>query len=99
MHSGRPLWEELVSRYDRGVAAVDTMALQWQALEPYVDAERFRDTSEFLAIQQADARWWRDASLAYFTSASGRALPVGTRPPAHPLDWYKAQTFPEAPGQ
>ncbi|MFX5547140.1 alpha-glucuronidase, partial [Acinetobacter baumannii] len=68
--SGRTLWEELVTRYDRGVAGVDAMAREWQACAPFVDAERFADTREFLSIQQDEARWWRDASLAYFEQVS-----------------------------
>lgn len=96
--SGRTLWEELVTRYDRGVAGVDAMAREWQACAPFVDAERFADTREFLSIQQDEARWWRDASLAYFEQVSGLPLPAGTRPPAHDLAWYRAQAFPEAPG-
>ena len=39
--AGQPLWNELVARYDRGVAAVDAMAATWAAQERYVDAERF----------------------------------------------------------
>ncbi len=96
--SGRSLWAELVARYDRGVASVDRMAAQWGTLTPYVDAPRHRDIADFLRIQQREARWWRDASIAYFGSVCGCPLPPGTRPPEQPLEWYQAQQFPDAPG-
>jgi alpha-glucuronidase len=96
--SGRPLWSELVHRYDRGVAAVDAMARTWASLQPYLDPERFADTADFLRIQQQEARWWRDASIAYWQSVNGLPLPAGARPPAHSLGYYKSLSFPEAPG-
>ena len=97
--SGRSLWEELVGRYDRGVAAVDDMQATWQSLAPYVDGQRFRAVSEMLAIQSQEARWWRDASLAYWQSVNGLPLPAGTAPPAENLDTYRSMEFPEAPGE
>ena len=96
--SGRKLWPELVHRYDRGVASVDAMAEIWAEQEGRVDAQRFRDTAEFLAIQQAEARWWRDASIAYWQSLNGLPLPAGARAPEHPLEYYRQLSFPEAPG-
>jgi alpha-glucuronidase len=98
MSSGRSLWEELVGRYDRGVAAVGAMRSSWASLAPYVDARRHAEVAQYLAVQEEEARWWRDASLAYFQAASGRPLPEGTAPPAHSLDHYKAIRFPFAPG-
>ncbi len=98
MASGRTLWEELVAHYDRGVATVGTMRVTWQRLRPLVDAERWGKTATYLAMQEREARWWRDASLAYWMSVNGRALPAGTAPPEHDLAWYKAQRFPYAPG-
>jgi alpha-glucuronidase len=99
MRTGRTLWSELVHRYDEGVATVDGMAATWSSLKDYVDPERFADTADFLRIQQQEARWWRDASIANWQSINGLALPKGTRPPEHPLDYYKALAFPEAPGE
>jgi alpha-glucuronidase len=98
MPSGKSLWHELVGRYDAGVARVDAMAQTWASLEPYVDAQRFTDVAENLRIQQQEARWWRDASIAYWQSINGLGLPAGTRPPEHSLDYYRSLTFPEAPG-
>ncbi|TIX52064.1 alpha-glucuronidase [Alteraurantiacibacter aquimixticola] len=98
MPSGRTLWEELVHRYDTGVAQVDGIAATWAELGEYVDAERFRAVSENLAIQQREARWWRDASLAYWQSLNGLALPAGADPVPESLEHYRSLSFPEAPG-
>ena len=98
MASGRTLWEELVARYDRGIAEVEAMRAAWADLQPFVDAERFAKTRDFLDIQLREARWWRDASLAYFMQRSGRQLPPGTRPPAESLEYYRSLEFPHAPG-
>jgi len=98
MSSGRDLWEELVYRYDRGVDAVGTMRAQWQALEPLIDAERFDKTARLLRVQEREAQWWRDASIAYFRSVSGRPLPEGVKPPAHSLEHYTSIEYPRAPG-
>lgn len=98
MPSGRTLWTELVQRYDAGVAQVGDMRRQWNGLRPQVDAERWEKTATFLDIQAREAAWWRDASIAYWSSINGLPLPAGTRPPAHDVRWYEAQRFPHAPG-
>ncbi len=98
MRSGRTLWDELVLRYDRGVADVGEMRRTWASLRPYVDDQRFEDTATFLGIQEKEARWWRDASVAYFQSLSKRPLPEGSPSPEHSLKYYKSLSFPEAPG-
>ena len=53
----------------------------------------------FLAIQEREAQWWRDACIAYFQSLSKRPLPAGYAPPPHPLAYYQAIDFPYAPGR
>jgi alpha-glucuronidase len=98
MPSGRSLWEELVGRYDAGVAAAGGMAATWAGLERWVDPQRHRAVAENLAIQVSEARWWRDASLAFWQSVNGRELPPGARPPGHSLEHYRSRIFPEAPG-
>ena len=67
-------------------------------LRGQVDAERWTKTATYLGIQEREARWWRDASLAYWMSVNGRSLPTGAAAPAHDLDWYKAQHPAFAPG-
>lgn len=98
MRSGRTLWEEVVARYDRGVAQVAAMQGQWAALAGQVDPQRHAEANQFLSIQRDEAQWWRDACIAYFGAVSGRTLPQGVVPPAHPLDWYKGVKTPHAPG-
>jgi alpha-glucuronidase len=99
MSDQRTLWEHLVERYDQGVASVINMQNEWEQLEPEIDAARHRQISQFLDIQNKEARWWRDASLAYWMSVNGRALPEGARAPDRSLEDYKSMSFPYAPGQ
>jgi alpha-glucuronidase len=97
--SGRTLWDELVHRYTRGVEVVSQMRRTWATLEPLVDAGRFAQVAAFLAIQEAEAQWWRDACIAYFQTFSKRPLPAGFAPPKHPLEYYQSLKFPYAPGR
>jgi alpha-glucuronidase len=97
--SGRTLWDELVVRYSRGVDGVAAMQRQWDALAPYVDAERHAQVAAFLRIQAQEARWWRDACIAYFQTFAKRPLPAGYAAPEHPLDYYEQLSFPNAPGR
>lgn len=99
MHSGDTLWNELVHHYSHGVAQVQAMRDTWAGLSTYVDAERHHQVADFLAIQQDEAQWWRDASLAYWQSLNHLPLPPGEAPPAHPLAWYQSLSFPFAPGR
>src|SRR3546814_16327065 len=75
------------------------MAATWDAQRAHVDAERFADVADDLRVQQREARWWRDASVAYWQSVNGLPLPEGAAPPAHNLAHYRALAFPEAPGR
>ncbi|MEP6907956.1 MAG: alpha-glucuronidase family glycosyl hydrolase [Pseudoxanthomonas sp.] len=98
MRSGRTLWDELVLRYGRGVGTVRKMRATWRDLAPFVDVERYAEIESFLGIQEREAQWWRDASIAYFQSLSRRPLPAGAASPPHSLDYYKSLEFPFAPG-
>ncbi len=99
MPSGRTLWAELIARYDRGVAAVAGVRARWAALQPDIDAARHAEVTAYLVQQEREARWWRDACIAYFQSVSGLPLPAGVRPPERSLDEYKRERFPYAPGK
>ena len=99
MASGRSLWDELVYRYDHGVEVVRQMRGTWAAQQARVDAERFAQVAAFLAIQEQEAQWWRDACIAYFQSISKRPLPAGAAAPAHPLEYYQSLQVPYAPGR
>jgi alpha-glucuronidase len=96
--SGRTLWNELVHAYTRGVDSVTQMRATWESMKPYVDNERHAHVASFLKIQEKEAKWWRDACLAYFQTFSKRPFPTGYAPPEHDLEYYKSLKFPYAPG-
>lgn len=74
------------------------MRRTWATLQPHVDARRFDEVSQFLAIQEREARWWRDASISYFRTFADRPLPAGEPEPSYDLDHDRALSFPFAPG-
>ena len=94
MRSGRTLWDELAYRYNAGVDTVRAMQKSWDALDASVDKSRFPDVAPFLAIQEREARWWRDAVLQYFQTFSRLPIPSQYERPAHPLDYYQRITCP-----
>jgi len=98
MASGHTLWDELVARYTLGVRQVNQMQATWATLRQPIDPQRYDQIDAFLRIQAREAQWWRDASVAYFQSISGRPLPAGEAAPPHPLSYYQALQFPSAPG-
>ncbi len=98
MPSGRPLWDELVGRYDVGVTQTLDMQRRWANLKPLIDARRHAEVAVLLVKQQQEAQWWRDASVAYFQSISGLPLPAGAKAPPETLEQYKQRRFPFAPG-
>jgi len=98
MSSGQTLWDELVIHYTRGVQTVADMRKSWADLAAFVDPERYAQVSAFLAIQEKEARWWRDASIAYFQTFSHRPLPAGYEPPQHDLPYYESLCIPYVPG-
>src|SRR5437660_1233790 len=99
LRSGRTLWEELLRHYQAGVDTVRSMQRTWDGLEMegLIDAERFHRVQALLRIQEAEARWWRDASVAYWQSFSLLPLLAGYEAPAHPLDWYMQLRCPPDP--
>lgn len=97
--SGRTLWDELVVRYTKGVEEVSAMRRTWASMKPYVDPQRHAEVAAYLAVQEQEAQWWRDACIAYFQTFSKRPLPAGYAPPAHSLDYYRSLEFPYAPGR
>ena len=96
---GKPLWPDMIAHYDAGVDYVHAMQKTWAGLAPYVDDRRFTAVGENLGIQAREAKWWRDASIAYFQSRNGLALPAGETPPDKSLGYYESLQFPNAPGQ
>jgi alpha-glucuronidase len=92
------LWDELVVHYTRGVQTVGNMRKTWDSLAPYIDAERHTEVAAFLKVQEKEAKWWRDACIAYFQTFSKRPLPAGYAPPEKTLQEYEAIQIPYAPG-
>jgi alpha-glucuronidase len=98
LRSGQTLWIALIDRYDRGVSEVEANRREWQALRPFIDPQRFASVSADLDRQVLEARWWRDASIAYWQSLSKLPLPPGHLQPPRPLVWYEAVHFDTIPG-
>jgi alpha-glucuronidase len=67
-------------------------------LRPFVDAQRHAEVAAALDRERIEAKWWRDASVAYWQSLARLPLPSGHQPPAHPLSWYQAIHFDTVPG-
>ena len=86
MKSGRTFWDELCHKYDEGVRQARSFLAVWDAMQPYVDAQRFNEVQRKLRIQARDAEWWRDACLLYFQTFSNRPIPQDVEHPVHNLD-------------
>jgi len=89
MKDGKTLWEELCFKYDSGVKNVREYQKIWDKMEPYVDAERFKQVQSKLKIQSKDAVWWKDACLLYFQTFSKMPIPYDIERPIHELDDLK----------
>ena len=98
MKSGRTLWDELCYKYNSGVDSVRWMQRTWDKMKGLIDEERFRQTKMFLAIQEKDAVWWRNACLLYFQTFSKMAIPSNYEKPDHTLEYYRGLRFQYAPG-
>jgi alpha-glucuronidase len=96
--SGLTLWDDLVKHYSDGVSEIVQFRKTWAGLSDFVDPERYAQAASFLEIQEKEARWWRDASIAYFQSISKKPLSPGYAPPEHTLDYYKSLEFTYVPG-
>jgi alpha-glucuronidase len=98
MSSGTSLWDELIDRYDRGLRTIAANKREWEAMRPLVDPERHAAVAANLARQHSEAKWWRDASIAYWQSLSHLQLAPGHSAPRHSLPWYEAVRFDTVPG-
>ena len=86
MKSGRIFWDELCHKYDDGVQQARHFLVVWDAMRPYVDAQRFNEVQHKLRIQVRDAVWWHDACILYFQTFSKRPIPQDVEHPVHNLD-------------
>jgi len=98
MKDGHSFWDKLCNRYQSGVDTVKWMQQQWNSLADLIDKERFNQVSMFLAIQEKEAEWWRNACLLYFQTFSRMPIPSGVGKPDQTLEYYKSLRFPYAPG-
>ncbi|MCL9999160.1 MAG: alpha-glucuronidase, partial [Erythrobacter sp.] len=96
---GDTLWERLTAEYAWAEIGLQARKRGWDGLRGHIDAERHAAVAADMERELKDARWWRDASLAYWQSVNGLPLPPGARPIPESLEAYKARAFPEAPGQ
>ena len=86
MKSERTFWDELCHKYDDGVQETRRFLRIWDAMQPYVDQQRFEEVQHKLRIQARDSEWWRDACLLYFQTFSHRPIPLDMEHPVHNLD-------------
>ena len=84
--SGRTFWDELCHKYDDGVQEARRFLKIWDAMQPWVDEQRFNEVQRKLRIQVRDSEWWRDACLLYFQTFSKRPIPQDVEHPVHNLD-------------
>ncbi|MDR3188051.1 MAG: alpha-glucuronidase [Prevotellaceae bacterium] len=89
LKNGLSLWDNLCYRYNEGVQKVREYGKTWDSMEPYVDAQRFREVQSKLKVHAADALIWKDACLLYFQTFSGLPIPANVEPPVHTLDELK----------
>jgi alpha-glucuronidase len=74
------------------------MRRTWNELAPYVDHHRHVHVTALLAIQEKEARWWRDACLLYFQTFSKRPFPADCEPPHGSLAEFMAIKKSHVPG-
>lgn len=98
LSSGLTLWEELCHRYHKGAKTIIGYRNYWQTLKGKIDDEQYRHVESMLAIQEKEAKWWRDACILYFGTFSKRPLPDGLEKPAHTLEYYRNLKFSHVPG-
>ncbi|MDP4224229.1 MAG: alpha-glucuronidase family glycosyl hydrolase [Bacteroidota bacterium] len=98
MRSGRTLWEELCRKYDDGIRSVRRFRSDWDSLRDEIDPERFEKVKTLLAMQERDARIWRDGCLLYFQTFSKKPFPAGFEKPEHKLDYYMNYKYTDIPG-
>lgn len=95
--AGFTVWNDLVRHYYAGVDSVVAMHRAWRGVQSSIDPQRFKEVDDFLSIQEAEAKWWRDATLLYFGTFSRLPLPTGYAAPPRPLDWYMKLKCPADP--
>jgi len=98
MKSGNTLWNELCYKYSSGIAAVRSMQTTWKSMKDKVDADRYKQVTMLLNVQQQEALQWRNSCLLYFQTFSHQPIPSELEKPEHTLDYYEKLSYPYAPG-
>lgn len=98
MKSGRTLWDEMCLKYQEGVNTAEGYRTYWETLQGKIDSEQYEHVRQMLAIQAAEARWWKDACLLYFQTFSRMPFPEGVEQPLHDLEYYRSLKFYFVPG-
>jgi len=98
MKSGRTLWDEMCIRYQEGVSGAEAYGAYWETLKGRIDEGQYDHVRQMLKIQAEEARWWKDACLAYFQTFSRRPFPEGVDEPEHDIDYYRGLRFYYVPG-
>lgn len=86
MKNGNTIWEDICQHYNDGIETVRGYIETWAGVKKYVDADTWNKVQERLEIQEADARWWRDACVQYFQRFSKMDVPENLLQPEIPLD-------------
>ncbi len=89
MKNGRILWDELCYRYDNGVQQVRGFQKTWNAVQPFVDSQRFGEVQSKLRQHSHDAQIWKDACLLYFQQFSRRPIPFEIERPVYDLEYLE----------
>jgi alpha-glucuronidase len=98
LSTNRTLWEELIYRYYKGKEDVSNMKNAWIKLNKKIDEQRYNEVLMHLNIQEAEAKWWRDACVTYFQTFSNKEIPPQYEKPKYNVDYYKSLLHPYAPG-
>jgi alpha-glucuronidase len=98
LKTGRTVWEEMVYRYDLGVKDAEIMHRDWNQFSNEIDKELFNSVNNHLTIQVKEAKWWRNACLAYFQHVGELEYPAGVQKPEKSFQYYKSLRFPFSPG-
>ena len=75
MASGKTMWNELCLHYQSGVDWVSDTRKAWDGLQGAMDPDQHRLVARLLAIQENDAKHWRNVCLTYFQTFSKRPYP------------------------
>lgn len=86
MKNGSTIWEDICQHYNDGIETVRGYIDTWAGVKKFVDADTWNKVQERLVIQEADARWWRDACVQYFQRFSKMDVPASLLQPEIPLD-------------